>query len=225
MSQRGDINVPDPFNFPKKRLAIAVVLLLSCAPVSVQAGVIGTIESSFSGTASGALSSLDFWLCYPAVRPDSSYDLSVSLRWTCTPSEAGTTLGLAAISGGDFLSFVALLTNGVDDSFYVSESPVVPFGGVFPFSPNESTQIQMPGQRVDLLGYTIDEISLTVNSFSLTVSQASSGMPSADFPISSTQYAYDITYTIYGEPVPEPATLLLLGLGGIALRGRRSRQL
>ena len=35
-----------------------------------------------------------------------------------------------------------------------------------------------------------------------------------------TSYTFDITYSFYGEPIPEPCTLLLLGLGGLLIRKR-----
>jgi len=194
-------------------LAIAVVVL-SCAGYS-NATVLGTIEVERTGSVIGFVDNLDVGLNYGCVTilPISETPLYDMISWNFTEAHIGWTSEITAGTSPNFDNFVAKLTNGIDDYLFIKSTPVwpLPFPPIAlpPSSLLESELIDGIGDGVDFEGYTIDSITLTVNELFL------------DYDEFSTHCSYDITYTINGMEVPEPVTILLLGLGGLALRKRR----
>jgi len=207
----------------KKETAFVLVIsvtVLSCAGYS-SATVLGTMESTGAGSGLGEFSEMNFSIFYPP--PSQSVpDFSTSLSWSVTEADVGKTLFASANTHETFDNCVSFLTNGVDDGLYLLDGHTVlifSIGDGFLVTQHESTLISGIQDGVDFEGYTIDNIALTINELFLSYdADAIKG--------GLTNYSYDITYTINGAetiPNPEPATILLLGLGGITLLRRRER--
>jgi len=190
------------------------VTVLCCAGYS-SATVLGTIEYGRAGSDLGEFSEMNFSICYPLPLPaepgpvNMGWDWSISLSWNVTPDDVGKTFLASADTNQSFDIFIFLLTNGINNSLILTDSTV----SKFPIYA-ESALISGIQDGVDFEGYTIDNIALTINELFL------------DYDGFLASYSYDITYTINGAetiPNPEPATILLLGLGGITLLRRRER--
>lgn len=136
--------------------------------------------------------------------------LSGLILWGFSPSDIGQTFDQydSILPIDQVNDFKALLTNGIDDVLHISDNIFLGIDGQFPGWKNESEFI-VDGTEVDLAGYVIDDISLTINDFTL------------DNTGGFADYSYDVTFTIAGSLIPEPATLIFLGLGGLVLRRRR----
>ena len=196
-----------------------VIGVFSCAGYC-NATIIGTIESSHAGSDLGEFTEMNFSIYYPQPLPtepgpiNGGWDQSVSLSWNVTPDDVGTTFSASADTHQSFETFTSYLTNGIDDSLVLTDSTVSNFPAYA-----ESSIINGVHEGVDFEGYAIDRIALTVNDFLLDLDY-----DPGPISIGHTNYSYDITYTIYGSPVPEPCTVLLLGFGGLILRGRHRQR-
>ncbi len=232
----------------KKEIAFVlamVIVVLSCAGYS-NAAVLGTIEYNYSGRVhgpivSGELSELIFSIGYPRPAQFGS-DFSRSLSWNFTPDDVGKTFFASADTHGNFNDFVSLLTNGVDDHLALrapkdSGAPLSVYVPVFATYESEVIDIFI-GSPVDFKGYTIDSIAgifpppiiklgpvdfegYAIDSIAVTVNELFMNFHEASLVGSYTDTSCDITYTIYGALIPEPATVLLLGIGAVLLRRRR----
>lgn len=126
-------------------------------------------------------------------------------------------------SGAGFDEFVALLTDGVNQSFFIADarniggSPVSTGVGAGPESGVFGNMMTASLNGIDLSGYVISSIVLT-----LTDVQA---------PASANGYSifYTINLDVFGDlavsdvPLPAAAPLMLMGLGGLAAMRRRRR--
>jgi hypothetical protein len=196
------------------------IFISACPPA--KASVLGIIEYNTSGTLFGENHELVLSLCYPQLTAETGYDRSLALSWDITESDEGGVFW--ASNQTNFNDFVYFLTNGVDDYLAPFDSMTMfsaqfDENGIFnnlPFSTKyESEYINSIQSGVDLKGYDIDNVSLTINDIYFNYNPLK-------LPPFNSFYGYDITYTIYGEPIPEPATLCLLALGGVLLGRKRS---
>ena len=190
-------------------MLVVGAMILLCAGYS-SAAVLGTIESSRAGSDLSEFAEMNFSICYPLLAGGlGGYDWSISLSWDVTPDDVGKTFFASADTYENFDVFTYPLTNGIDNLLYLTDGTISKF---YTGTPSESMLINGIQDGVDLEGYTIDSISLTINELFFDY---------GGFP---TNYSYDITYSINGSEMiasPEPATVLLLGLGGLFLRKKR----
>jgi hypothetical protein len=203
----------------KKKTAFVLLItltVLSCV-AHVNATVLGTIEHSCVGSGLGEFSEIKVSICYPLIGDYDFNTSAISFSWNITKDDVGKTFFASADTHEIFDSFACMLTDGIDDLLFLSDSYTIRSNYDLPGAERESSLINGVRDGVDFEGYTIDSIALTGNELFIDYHEAGLG--------SYTDYSYDITYTIYGEPIPEPATILLLGLGGISLILRkRSRE-
>ncbi len=196
-------------------LALAVTILSGAAYGSVEA--LGSIQYSDAGLLLGEYSDLEFSILYP--RPyETVFDWSVLFSWDVTVADVGKNFYATRDTDECFEDFVELLTNGVADFLSLLNSGMgvgVPPG--LPVATRyENEFIDGLEGSIDFQGYIIDRVGIAIDDLSLDLTEIGT-------PISqkyNTNYDYDITYTIYGEVVPEPATVFLLGFGCLALRRR-----
>lgn len=199
----------------KKRTVFVLVIgaMVLCAGYS-NAAVLGTIESNRAGSDLGEFHEMNFTISYP-LHAALGFDWSISLSWNVTTDDVGQTFFASVDTHENFDIFTYPLTNGFDNLLYLPDGHALT---QFPTDAlPESTLLSGIQDGVDFEGYTIDSIALTVNDLFLDYdADAIKG--------GLTHYAYDITYSINGAEMiatPEPATVMLLGLGGLALRKRR----
>lgn len=117
---------------------------------------------------------------------------------------AAGTLDFALASAPDFAAFVDGFTNAVDDYVTVLiEWPDVGGGGSI--DPESDLGLGSP----DLYGNELEFVRLVVHDLRIT--------PWLDGFAADV----DLTYEFYGTPIPEPAALMLLALGSLAVLRRR----
>lgn len=135
--------------------------------------------------------------------PTETYDLfdeETVLVWRDNPPVRVATFIESSIEDSEFDRFVELLTDGADQLLMFFD-PVVGLmsGGL----EDDFLDFQIPGVLdPDLNGYTIQGIGREIT-YSLTTGEVGS----------STVVRVSGTFEIYGQVIPEPATLWLLGMG------------
>jgi hypothetical protein len=191
-----------------------VFTVLGCA-MYANAVVLGTIEYNSAGSRLGEYSDIQFSIGYPIeIWSNDGHvlgiDFSTSFSWNVTESDVGKTLLANNQTHATFNDFVSFLKNGVDDIISLVNSFSLTPAGLPPNAMYESEYLNGIQDGVDFEGYTIESIALTINElfFDYDADAIKGGL---------TNYSCDLVYTIYGEPIPEPGTVLLLGIGAVAI--------
>lgn len=195
----------------KKQVVLMLTIVNCCLALSSYAMPLGEINDSGGGGSTEIATSLRFsW-----ETPEGYEGERVSMYWeVVTPFDVGKTFRQSSATSESFGFFASMLSSGTDDAFLIGN--YLPSGGGSGVANYESAFLSkfVPTQSVDFYGYEITEVGLTVDS--LTIDSPGQN-PNGDGLW--TDYSYDVTFTIYG--IPEPATGLLLGLGGLALLRKR----
>jgi len=125
------------------------------------------------------------------------------LSWTVSLEDIGKTLYIFPEMDSDYNYMSSLLTNGVTDhlTYFIQNVAYV--------QPDNL----LSGQNVDFVGHSVDSISLTVNNMTFQ------HVGNVVYPF--TDYTYDVTFSFWEGQVPEPTTIILLGLSGLILRSKK----
>lgn len=132
---------------------------------------------------------------------------------TFDDTDSGQTFSITSDADDpDFSGLVAYLSDGIDQGIGVGDA--LPASLLF-LGPNyiqqQSSLFLTPGTDVAGL-YTITEFELVISDLNIV----------PDVPGNRTSATYSYTFNIYGTAVPEPSTLLMLGIGfGVLIRVRR----
>ena len=111
----------------------------------------------------------------------------------------------------DFANFAAFLTDGYQSYF----EWLTYGGGSYATESTYFTTLPPGNNGIDLGGFEIDHFALRFDFLEIN----SSGQNVSGDGI-WTEFNYRATFSVYGQPVPEPTSLGLLGLGVVALCGR-----
>ena len=131
-------------------------------------------------------------------------------------ASVGTTLVVASDADDpDFSGAVGFYTDGIDNNILWGMG-VFP-GGTVGVGSQESNIFGTPG--TDLIGNTITRFELTINSIDID-SPGSDPNGNGNW----TDLMANYTIRIYGQPIPEPETLLFFAMGGFILFIRKRQR-
>ena len=145
------------------------------------------------------------------------YDSRITIA-DVSEDDIGQTFTVANGSA-EFSNLVYWLTNGLDGELDLFALGPDGSGGGDLFS--ESSIQKLYGNGPDFAGFVIEEISLTVDNlileYPVTIPFAPEEGPNWNY------YDYDVTLSFNG--IPEPATIVLLGLGTAMLRRKKQHKM
>jgi hypothetical protein len=126
------------------------------------------------------------------------------------------TVRATATSDGDFRSFTRLLTNNQPDQIeFTYEPPSDRFGESFAFVPLDTNVFSVDWER-----FTVTSLSYTLDEFSFDTSRP--------FEIPGVGVLFPVVlsgvFEVQGTPVPEPSSVLLVGLAGASIAARAHRR-
>jgi hypothetical protein len=134
--------------------------------------------------------------------------------------DVGHTFSINQSNDPDFATFVTQVTDGVPDLFGHTLHILNVTLGISPMTELQFFDSLPPGNNgVDLGGFAIDHVSLRFDSLEF-VSPGSD--PNGDGIW--TEGSFSATFSVYGQPVPEPNSLAILSLGVVALWLRSKRR-
>jgi len=208
----------------KKSVLIGLILVSIFSVSSSDAVPLGTFNSNWGGGSSnselpiGIKFNISFVVAFR--EGDSIFIEEKSVYWDIiTISDVGKTL-FVSNDTSNFDNLVLHLTDNKDnllnishDATFQSDSPLC---YAIVVSNDESFWFKdfLPENNVDLYGNLIESIGLTVNRFEVGISDITG----------NSYWEGDLTTSIYGEPIPEPATVLVLTFGGLILMNCRIRR-
>lgn len=190
---------------------VIVFAMMLCFVVSAKADVLGYMDYNKTSGAMGVSDTLKIQFYHKqGATPDYN-----PLEWYIQISDIGSTFHITSADSASFDDCVTMLTNGIDEEVYMS-STIVVGGGSFTHGAESEKFIKIGFDAPDFAGYEIQSIALKLNAMTI-VSPGSN--PNGDG--NWTDFTIDADLEIYG--VPEPATLVMLGMGSLALFRKRKR--
>lgn len=189
---------------------LIIFILIICFTACAKADLLGNMHYSKTSGAWGVSDMLKIQF-YHKQNIDPDYD---PLEWYVQTSDIGSTFHLTSGNAPSFNDCVSMLTNGIDEEVYMV-STIVIGGGSFTSGSESEKFVKIGFDADDFAGYEIQSIALKLNSMTI-VSPGSN--PNGDGQW--TDFTINADLQVHG--VPEPATFLLLGLGVMLLRQKRS---
>lgn len=190
---------------------LIIFILIICFTACAKADLLGNMHYSKDSGAWGVSDMLKIQFYHEGPEGDPAYS---SLIWYIQTSDIGSTYHLTSDNAPSFNDCTSMLTNGINDEV-VMVSTIVPGGGSFTSGSESEKFVKIGFDADDFAGYEIQSIALKLNSMTI-VSPGSN--PNGDGLW--TDFTINADLQVHG--VPEPATFLLLGLGVMLLRQKRS---
>jgi hypothetical protein len=202
-----------------KRLFLFILAAMVCINGTVEAKVLGQLAVNDHWGAimtNGTGATLKFGWYTPGPFPDYFYSMRPCFEWNFYTADVGKTFYSNSQTNPNFNEIAAILTNGVNNGLYHADS-TISFDGTTGYYLTMDSSITKYGiQGVDFYGCTIDSIAFRLDRLQL--------LSPGSNPNGNGNYTdFYLQGSIIVNGVPEPATLLLLGLGAAIVREKARR--
>ena len=193
--------------------SLVPVVIAAVVSFATHAHADSLLLGSLTGSASGASAPetelrVQIVLVHQSVVAPFRLQLGGGTWWEDEDSGA---IDFTSESDEDFDALAARLTDGVDELLHIFvRASNAGVGNGWPES------VWVDGSP-DLVGNRLDFIRLIVHELSVAPYTSPNG------GTEGTQWDVDWTYEFWGNPIPEPTSLSLLGIGALALVRRRGR--